>query len=67
MDKIEIKTPTKLSDLDSILIEMADAINYLLEATSALRSDVNRCEKKYPPVREMNPYDLSQVGRVYRR
>ena len=59
---IEIETPTKLSQLDSILIRLANCINDLQDRIGVLEDEIKRCEKKYPDPRNRNPYDASRGG-----
>ena len=56
---IEIKTPTKLSELDDILLRLANVINDLQQRVISLESEIKRCEKKYPDGKRRNPYDLN--------
>ena len=67
MDKLEINIPTKPSQLDPILVNMVERLNFLLDEMSELRVLINRCEKKYPNGRNMNPYDLNQVGYLQKK
>ena len=58
-EKIEIKTPTKLSELDDVLLHLANAINNLQQRVTSLESEIKQCEKKYPNGKRRNPYDLN--------
>jgi hypothetical protein len=62
MKNIVINTPTKLSQLDTILINMANEINGMQSEIEALKSELLRCEKKRPNPRNVNPYDASRFG-----
>ena len=58
-EEIKIKTPTKLSELDDILLRLANVINDLQQRVILLESEIKRCEKKYPDGKRRNPYDLN--------
>jgi hypothetical protein len=62
MKNIVINTPTKLSQLDTILTNMANEINEMQGEIDALKSELLCCEKKRPNPKNVNPYDASRFG-----
>lgn len=62
MKNIVINTPTKLSQLDTILTNMANKINEMQSEIEALKSELLRCDKNRPDPRNVNPYDVNIFG-----